>query len=124
VAVQRVIQMVRSLRRDARSADWQRWAMIVACVWFVGGLFIDGWAHNNAKRKWITTFYTLARHFLFGVRGRFVAAVRRPSATLLAQRIAGHELETRRSRRAMNFAIVGVVVFSSGGVFDHSLARR
>ncbi len=32
------------------------WIMIVVCVWWLSGLFIDGWAHSNIPR--LETFFT------------------------------------------------------------------
>ncbi len=88
------------------------WAMIVACIWFVGGLFIDGWAHNNGKVD--TSFFT-PYHAMFYSGFAVVAAVilgpllRNVSQGMSWRRAipAGYEL-----------AIVGVAVFSFGGVFD------
>ena len=34
------------VRKMSLSFDW---AMIVLSLWFVGGLFVDGWAHTHNK---------------------------------------------------------------------------
>src|SRR2546427_9735313 len=41
-------QAVSSLRFD--------WLMVVVSVWWLGGLFIDGWAHSNLPQ--LETFFT------------------------------------------------------------------
>lgn len=53
-------------RTEARPGGGVRfdWMVIVAAIWFVGGLFIDGWAHNNGQvdesffTSWHAVFYT------------------------------------------------------------------
>ncbi|MGZ3630341.1 MAG: hypothetical protein ACXVDN_22120, partial [Ktedonobacteraceae bacterium] len=41
-------QAVSSLRFD--------WIMVVVSIWWLGGLFIDGWAHSNIPQ--LETFFT------------------------------------------------------------------
>ena len=41
-------QVVSSLRFD--------WIMVVVSIWWLGGLFIDGWAHSNIPQ--LETFFT------------------------------------------------------------------
>src|SRR6266851_3497488 len=44
-------------RRDlATSSLGFDWAMVVVSVWWLGGLFIDGWAHSNIPQ--LETFFT------------------------------------------------------------------
>ena len=38
-------------RDTSRLLDGNRfdWMMVAVSFWFVGGLFLDGWAHNNGR---------------------------------------------------------------------------
>src|SRR5215467_12391878 len=38
------------------------WIMVVVSIWWLGGLFIDGWAHSNIPQ--LETFFT-PRHAVF-----------------------------------------------------------
>lgn len=46
---------VRTGERAASSLRFD-WAMVVVAVWWLGGLFIDGWAHSNIPQ--LETFFT------------------------------------------------------------------
>ncbi|HEX7734441.1 MAG TPA: hypothetical protein VF458_06255 [Ktedonobacteraceae bacterium] len=47
-----------AVRAGARATSGLRfdWIMVVAAVWWLGGLFIDGWAHSNIPQ--LETFFT------------------------------------------------------------------
>src|SRR5437667_8491817 len=43
-------------QEQATSGDRFDWIMVVVSVWWLGGLFIDGWAHSNLPQ--LETFFT------------------------------------------------------------------
>src|SRR5581483_7759023 len=43
-------------RAQARSDLRFDWTMVVVSIWWLGGLFIDGWAHSNIPQ--LETFFT------------------------------------------------------------------
>src|SRR5437667_7272347 len=43
-------------QEQATSGDRFDWIMVVVSVWWLGGLFIDGWAHSNIPQ--LETFFT------------------------------------------------------------------
>ena len=88
------------------------WAMALLSIWFVGGIFLDGWAHENGKVD--STFFTPWHAVLysgFGVVAAFIGWVlwRNLSRGLTWQEAlpAGYHLSAW-----------GVVIFGFGGMGD------
>jgi hypothetical protein len=88
------------------------WAMVALSVWFLGGLYLDGWAHTHGRVD--TTFFT-PWHAVF-YSG--YAAV----ALLLAGGVARGVLAGRHWTEALPrgyaLALVGAPLFALGGVGD------
>ena len=88
------------------------WAMAVLSGWFVGGLFLDGWAHNHHRvdntffTPWHAVFYSGFLAVALLVLGAAAMSLLRGRAWLQAAP-AGYEL-----------ALLGVPLFAFGGVFD------
>jgi hypothetical protein len=87
------------------------WLVIGAIAWLLGGLFADGWAHNNQLPDsfwtvWHAIFYSgyaACAAVLFGA-----IALRRPAAATWFAAIP----------RGYRAAAVGAIVFGFGGLFD------
>ncbi len=80
-------------------------------AWLIGGLFVDGWAHNNDKpESFFTPWYGLFYSGFAATAAWMVRMVRRRLAT------------GRRGLDAVpvgyGLGLVGVGVFALGGVFD------
>lgn len=90
------------------------WAMIAVCSWFLGGLYLDGWAHNHIPQ--LETFFT-PWHGVF--YSGFLAVAGLTVATLLRNHAKGAPW-----RRALPLgylgSLLGVVVFAAGGIGDMS----
>jgi hypothetical protein len=86
--------------------------MIAVCSWFLGGLYLDGWAHNHIPQ--LETFFT-PWHGVF--YSGFLAAAGLTLATLLRNHAKGAPW-----RRALPLgylgSLLGVVVFAAGGIGD------
>jgi hypothetical protein len=88
------------------------WAMIAGCSWFLGGLYLDGWAHNHIPQ--LETFFT-PWHGVF--YSGFLAVAGLTVATLLRNHAQGAPW-----RRALPLgylgSLLGVAVFAAGGIGD------
>ena len=87
------------------------WLVQAAIAWLVGGLFADGWAHNNALPDsfwtvWHAIFYSGYAACAAVLLGTI--AVRRPAAASWRDAIP----------RGYRAAAAGIVVFGIGGLFD------
>lgn len=88
------------------------WLFTVASMWLIGGLFLDGWAHNHDKvdtsffTPWHAVFYSGFAVVALVLFGRILPDFRR--GTSFRQAIpVGYEL-----------SLIGVFIFGFGGVFD------
>jgi hypothetical protein len=89
------------------------WAVIVASLWFIAGMFLDGWAHNNLASS-LETFFTPWHGVLYS--GFFaVAGVLMISQ---ARNMARGHVWTRAMPQGYLLALFGAVLFSFGGVGD------
>ena len=88
------------------------WAVALLSVWLVGGVFIDGWAHNHLQS--LETFFTPWHAVLYSgfaavstpIAAAWLLGVRR-GRPFLAAVPAGYELSA-----------LGVVLFGIGGLLD------
>lgn len=80
--------------------------------WFVGGLFIDGWAHSHGKVD--NTFFTPWHAILYS--GYFSMAVALIAVVLLNRRRGFNWL--RSIPRGYGLSLLGVPLFTLGGIGD------
>lgn len=88
------------------------WIIALASLWFIGGLYLDGWAHNHRPElesfftPWHAVFYTgyfaVAFSLLF-----FTWKNMKTAKSISAAIPAGYE-----------YAMIGVLVFFVGGIAD------
>jgi hypothetical protein len=88
------------------------WIMVVLSALFVGGLYLDGWAHNHGRVD--DTFFTPWHAFFYGGFGLNALVL---LATLLVNRWRRYPW-----RRAVpigySLSLLGVLIFAAGGVGD------
>jgi len=124
-AVSKKALMSSSLRFD--------WIMVVVSVWWLGGLFIDGWAHSNIPQletfftPWHAVFYsgylavglTLLVRLLQNMR---LATRDADSAAPSWNEVVRHNLADRRWLKAIpvgyELTLLGLVIFGISGVGD------
>jgi hypothetical protein len=86
--------------------------MVVCSTWFIGGLFLDGWAHSHGKVD--NTFFT-PWHAVF--YAGFVSV-----ALVLSLRIIGGMVRGQSWREAIprgyGAAVIGAPLFALGGIGD------
>jgi hypothetical protein len=100
------------LEHQASGGRGYDWTVVLLSFWFVGGLFLDGWAHNHIPElesfftPWHAVFYT---GFL-AVAGFLIATLVR------------HHAKGSPWRHAMppgyGLALLGVLIFAAAGVGD------
>jgi len=88
------------------------WLMMPTSIWFLAGLYLDGWAHNHGMVD--NTFFT-PWHAVF--YSGFVAVSAVLAAFVLAAYIRGHVWQ-QDVPRAYRSAIVAAPLFAMGGVAD------
>lgn len=88
------------------------WAVIMVSYWFVGGFYLDSWAHRHGKVD--NTFFT-PWHALF-YAGFFSAAILL-IFTAAANRMRGYSWR-RTLPQGYELSLFGVVLFAAGGVGD------
>src|SRR5689334_393182 len=83
------------------------WVVILASLWFVGGMFLDGWAHANLASS-LETFFTPWHAVLYS--GFFAAA----GVLMLSQarNMARGHVWMRALPRGYLLALLGVMLFS------------
>jgi hypothetical protein len=119
------LQAVSSLRFD--------WIMVVVSVWWLGGLFIDGWAHSNIPQletfftPWHAVFYsgylavafTLLVQILLNLRQ---SALSSGGSTPSLITLVRESLPGQRWRQAIptgyELSVLGVVIFGVSGIGD------
>ncbi|HVO41682.1 MAG TPA: hypothetical protein VMT34_03610 [Aggregatilineales bacterium] len=88
------------------------WVMMLTAIWFVGGLFVDGWAHTHGKVD--QSFFT-PWHAIF--YSGFMAVALVIAGAFAINRSRGYDWE-ESIPTGYRLSLVGVVVFAFGGVFD------
>ncbi len=99
-------------RKQAIGSVRFTWVMIALLGWFLGGLYLDGWAHNHGMvdqsffTPWHAVFYSGFAAAAGGLGG--MLAYNRSRGYSWRQAIpVGYEL-----------ALVGAAIFAAGGIFD------
>ncbi|GEM47022.1 hypothetical protein [Deinococcus cellulosilyticus] len=82
------------------------WTFTLASLWFVAGLYLDGWAHTHVAE--LETFFTPWHAVLYS--GFF--------ATFLCAAYAFWQSRTRPELKAYRLAFFAGLVFMAGGVLD------
>jgi hypothetical protein len=118
-------QVVSSLRFD--------WIMVVVSIWWLGGLFIDGWAHSNIPQletfftPWHAVFYsgylavalTLLVQILLNLRR---SATNAGGTTTSMVTLVRESLPGNRWLRAIplgyELSVLGLVIFGISGIGD------
>jgi hypothetical protein len=100
------------LEQQATGGSGYDWTVVLFSFWFVGGLLLDGWAHNHIPEleSFFTPWHAVLYTGFLAVAGFLVATLVRNHAKGYPWRYAmppGYEL-----------AIVGVLIFMAGGVGD------
>jgi hypothetical protein len=88
------------------------WLMAVLIFWLIGGVHIDGWAHQHVPG--LETFFT-PWHAIF--YSGFVAIGSFLAATLVGNRLRGYAW-TKALPLGYGLSLVGVLIFAFGGVAD------
>jgi hypothetical protein len=94
---------------DSRRFDW---LAILTSAWFIGGLFLDGWAHNHIPS--LETFFTPWHGVLYS--GFFSVAIL--MAVTQYRNIAKGYAWGRALPKGYFLSLVGVAIFFAGGVSD------
>ena len=100
------------LEQQASGGRGYDWTVVLLSFWFVGGLFLDGWAHNHIPElesfftPWHAVFYT-----------GFLAVAGFLMATLVHNHAKGYPWQ-RAMPPGYELAILGVLTFMAGGVGD------
>ena len=118
-------RVVSSLRFD--------WIMVVVSIWWLGGLFIDGWAHSNIPQletfftPWHAVFYsgylavavTLFMQIYLNLRQSALSAGGSvPSPVRLVRESLRDNRWLRAIPRGYELSVLGLVIFGVSGVGD------
>lgn len=88
------------------------WLMAVLSAVFIGGLYLDGWAHNHGRVD--TSFFTPWHAFFYG--GFFLVGVGLLGVIVL-NRTRGYSL-ARAIPDGHRLTLIGLLVFAAGGLGD------
>ncbi len=89
------------------------WIVILLSLWFLGGLFVDGWAHNNLSSS-LETFFT-PWHAVF--YSGFMAVAGFHLWTMRQNHSKGHSW-LNSLPRGYDLSLWGLIIFSFGGLGD------
>jgi len=109
------------------------WIMVVVSIWWLGGLFIDGWAHSNIPQletfftPWHAVFYsgylavafTLLVQILFNLRKSAINAGGSASSliTLVRESLPGNRW-LQAIPDGYELSVLGLVIFGISGIGD------
>jgi hypothetical protein len=88
------------------------WAVTLTSLWFIAGMFLDGWAHNNlasSLEMFFTPWHGVLYFGFFAVAGMLVGQTRNMAR--------GH-VWTRALPQGYLLALFGAALFSFGGAGD------
>jgi hypothetical protein len=105
-AVERTAAASRAVSAVRARGGALRWLMLATSAWLVGGIYLDGWAHNHGK---VDSFFTPWHAVLYSGYAASAAVL-----------VASVRLEARRLRapRGYGLAVLGVVIFGLAGALD------
>jgi Tol biopolymer transport system component len=97
----------------ARARDGAlRWLVLATSAWLVGGIYLDGWAHNHAK---VDSFFTPWHAVLYSGYAASAAVL---FASVRLERGSGSSLARLRAPRGYGLAVLGAAIFGLAGVLD------
>ncbi|MBA3470292.1 MAG: hypothetical protein H0T53_11690 [Herpetosiphonaceae bacterium] len=85
--------------------------VVLAGFWVIGGLYWDGWAHDQ---RLVDTFFTLWHAVLYS---GFLAVATVIGGSQVRNMWRGHSL-SRALPRGYRISLIGVIIFAFGGGFD------
>ncbi|MEZ4860913.1 MAG: hypothetical protein R3C14_06380 [Caldilineaceae bacterium] len=88
------------------------WAMMALSSLFLGGLYLDGWAHNHGKVD--NSFFTIWHAFFYSGFGLVALLL---VGTLLVNRARGLPWHSALPK-GYQLSLLGVIIFAAGGVGD------
>lgn len=88
------------------------WIMMLLSTLFLGGLYLDGWAHNHGKVD--DSFFTIWHAFFYA---GFALVALLLVGTLVINRIRGFSWQAALPQ-GYQLALLGVLIFAAGGVGD------
>jgi hypothetical protein len=100
------------LEKQPVSGRGYDWAVVALSFWFLGGLVLDGWAHNHIPE--LESFFT-PWHAVF--YSGFLAIAGFLMATLVRNHAKGYPWRSAMPS-GYELALLGVVIFMAGGVGD------
>jgi hypothetical protein len=98
--------------KQLESSRGYDWAVVALSFWFLGGLVLDGWAHNHIPK--LESFFT-PWHAVF--YSGFLAIAGFLMATLVRNRAKGYPWRSAMPS-GYELALLGVLIFMAGGVGD------
>jgi hypothetical protein len=122
-------------QENARAVSSLRfdWIMVVVSIWWLGGLFIDGWAHSNIPQletfftPWHAVFYsgylavafTLLVQILLNLHQSAISAGGNPPSlvALVRESLSGHRW-LQAIPNGYDLSVLGLVIFGISGIGD------
>jgi hypothetical protein len=101
-----------TIREAPQSSTRFDWIMVLLSAWWVGGSFLDGWAHNHLDR--LETFFTPWHAVLYS---GFLAVALFLLVTAVMNRVQGHAW-TQVMPHGYGLSLLGIGIFAAGGVLD------
>jgi hypothetical protein len=88
------------------------WIMVLLSLVFLGGLYLDGWAHNHGRVD--TSFFTIWHAFFYSGYGLIALIL---IATLVINRLRRYPWR-RTVPAGYELSLLGVLIFGAGGAGD------